>query len=347
MTDPNQSQRINFLAHKWQKGTITQDEKAEFEQWYTLFDDVFEGNTGETREEAEARIYKTILSRGNIQVSRKRNQPRIFVAASIVLALTIGGYFLLNKHSNQQLSGQADQSVYLSPVGKKKMLTLSDGTVVLLNAGSKLTVLPGYNHQKREVLLEGEGYFTVVHNSESPFSVHTRNFDVNDLGTIFNVKAYASDKTSEAVLIKGSVEVVLKSNTSRSNNKDGNSILLSPNKKLVILNDPPSDELAVKKEDKPMLRYKITGIGNNVFKNSIVETDWTNNKLTFYDQQFDDIVPVIERWFGIKLIVHNQQLSGYRFTATFDKQNIDEVLKDLKFTANFSYRKEGNVIIIY
>ncbi|MDB4918057.1 FecR family protein [Mucilaginibacter sp.] len=339
MTDPNQSQRINFLAHKWQKGTITQNEKAEFERWYTLFDDVFEVNTGETREEAEARIYKTILSRGNIHVSRKRNQPRIFVAASIALALAIGGYFLLNKHSNQQFSGQADQSVYLSPVGKKKMLTLSDGTVVLLNAGSKLTVLPGYNHQKREVLLEGEGYFTVVHNPKSPFSVHTFEFDVNDLGTVFNVKAYRGDKTSETSLIKGSIEIVLK-------NKLRNKIVLSPSEKLVVLNNPSSD-LSLNNDDKPTLHYKMANITDKVFKNSIVETDWTNNKLSFYDQQFEDIVPVIERWYNVKLIVNNKQLSGYRFTSTFDKENIDEVLTDFKLTANFNYRREGYVITIY
>jgi transmembrane sensor len=346
MTDPNQLQRINLLAQKWQKGTITPNEKAEFEQWYTLFDDVFEVNTAETREEAEARIYKTILSKGGIHVNPKRNLARIFVAASIVLALSVGGYFLLNKQDNQQLSRQADQSVYLSPAGKRKSLTLSDGTVVLLNAGSKLTVLPGYNHQKREVLLEGEGYFTVVHNSKSPFSVHTVNFDVNDLGTIFNVKAYASDKTSEAVLIKGSVEVVIKNRAANQKNNVANRIVLSPNKKLVILNDPLTDELVVKDNNRTS-HYKVTGIGNNVFKNSIVETDWTNNKLTFYDQKFDDIVPIIERWYNVKLIVHNKQLSGYNFTATFTKQSIDEVLMALKLTANFSYRKEGDEIIIY
>ncbi|MES2275412.1 MAG: FecR domain-containing protein [Bacteroidota bacterium] len=340
MTDPNQSQRITLLAQKWQEGTITESEKAEFEAWYLLFDDVLEVNTNERREEAENRIYQTILQRGSIPANRKNNWPRAFViAASMLLGLSIGGYFLLNKTNHLQPNRQAQQSVYYSPIGRKKSVTLPDGTVVLLNSGSQLTLLPGYGQHMRSVTLAGEAYFTVVHDPKSPFSVHTPGFDVNDLGTVFNVKAYAGDRTSEAVLIKGSVEVVLK-------NKFSSRVLLAPNKKLIILNHPLPEDLAIKTEQ-PRAEYKVTGIANNVFKNSIVETDWTNDKLSFYDQQFEDIVPVIERWYDVKLMVNNKQLSGYRFTATFDKENIDQVLKALKLTANFNYRREGNVITVY
>jgi ferric-dicitrate binding protein FerR (iron transport regulator) len=55
----------------------------------------------------------------------------------------------------------------------------------------------------------------------------------------------------------------------------------------------------------------------------------------------------MERWYGVKIDILNPDLKGYHFTATFDHEDITEVLKALKLSGNFKYRKEGNVISIY
>jgi transmembrane sensor len=305
---------------------------ADFERDYAVFCKAFEHHIGVSK------ILSPFTNRPLPQKSSK-----VVLIYSLLSGLTAcvllatGIYFLLKPKPLGK--SNAYTSVYFSPIGKRRSLTLSDGTSVRLNSGSKLTVLPGYNHHKREVMLEGEAYFTVVHNAKSPFSVHTLNFRVNDLGTVFNVKAYSGDKTFEAVLIKGSIEVVL-------NNKQGSRVILTPSKKIVLNNSLVSN-LPAGNSNKAIPVYKIKGIANNVFKNSIVETDWTANKLSFYDEPFEDIAPVIERWYGLKLIVNNKELDGYHFTATFGNQSIDQVLKALKLTANFNYRREGNVITIY
>jgi ferric-dicitrate binding protein FerR (iron transport regulator) len=95
---------------------------------------------------------------------------------------------------------------FSSALGRKKSITLTDGTKVILNGGSKLTVAGDYNVSRRDVILEGEGYFDVVHNAQKTFTVHTAKINIKDIGTIFNVKAYVADKTTEASLIKGAIE---------------------------------------------------------------------------------------------------------------------------------------------
>lgn len=90
--------------------------------------------------------------------------------------------------------------------GGQYKLVLSDGTKVWLDASSSLhypTVFAGKN---REVSLTGQGYFEVAHHKE-PFIVHTPSVDIQDLGTAFNVKAYAESKVTKATLLQGSIRV--------------------------------------------------------------------------------------------------------------------------------------------
>jgi ferric-dicitrate binding protein FerR (iron transport regulator) len=176
----------------------------------------------------------------------------------------------------------------------------------------------------------------VVHNAQKTFTVHTAKINIKDIGTIFNVKAYAADKTTEASLIKGAIEITL-------NNKAKSKILLTPNNKLVLLNN-----LNVAGDSKKVKApFAVRNITRNTDGNSVVETDWTQNKLTFFDQRFDEITVQMERWYGVKIDILNPDVKGYHFTATFDHEDITEVLKALKLSGNFKYRKEGNVISIY
>lgn len=168
--------------------------------------------------------------------------------------------------------------------------------------------------------------------------MHTGKINVKDIGTIFNVKAYSTDKTTEASLIKGSIEITV-------NNLSKSKVLLTPNKKFVLFNKrdlSKTNEVTATKK-----LFAVSAITNNTISNSIVETDWTQNKLTFFDQPFDEIAPQMERWYGVKINIINPQVKGGRFTGTFDHEDIIQVLNALKLSGNFNYRKEGDAISIY
>jgi ferric-dicitrate binding protein FerR (iron transport regulator) len=279
------------------------------------------------------------LPSGQKIIPLKRSNMNLVVALTGIAAcflIVFAVYLFKSKKGKESIISEALS--FSSPLGRKKSITLTDGTKVILNGGSKLTVAGDYNVSRRDVILEGEGYFDVVHNAQKTFTVHTAKINIKDIGTIFNVKAYAADKTTEASLIKGAIEITL-------NNKAKSKILLTPNNKLVLLNNKDLNVTGDSKKVKAP--FAVRNITRNTDDNSVVETDWTQNKLTFFDQRFDEIAVQMERWYGVKIDILNPDLKGYHFTATFDHEDITEVLKALKLSGNFKYRKEGNVISIY
>src|SRR5213080_3916464 len=79
---------------------------------------------------------------------------------------------------------------YATPRGRRAVLRLLDGTEITLNADSKLRAPVTFAARQRDVYLEGEAYFSVVHNAARPFVVHTGSGAIRDIGTRFGVHAY-------------------------------------------------------------------------------------------------------------------------------------------------------------
>lgn len=112
-------------------------------------------------------------------------------------------------------------------MGMKTKKRLSDGSVVWLNAGSRLRYPEKFSSGQREVYLSGEGYFEVKASAGHPFIIHTSKMDIRVLGTEFNVRSYDDEDFAETALIRGAVEVAMK--------ETGNNapVLLKPNQKII------------------------------------------------------------------------------------------------------------------
>ncbi|HKH90157.1 MAG TPA: FecR domain-containing protein [Gemmatimonadaceae bacterium] len=83
--------------------------------------------------------------------------------------------------------------------------TLGDGTRIVLNAGSRLRYSDDFGRRSRDVELDGEAYFDVVHDEARPFRVHARGSIAEDVGTRFVVRAYSDQAAVEVVVTQGSV----------------------------------------------------------------------------------------------------------------------------------------------
>jgi transmembrane sensor len=227
--------------------------------------------------------------------------------------------------------------------GSRTHLTLPDGTRVWLNAGSRLTYGKSYNTATREVNLTGEAFFDVARNSQKPFLIHAARIDIQVLGTSFNVKSYPTDRTTEATLIRGSIEVSIK-------DRPRERIILRPNEKLVIAND-----------DSTLHRfnpgkYKAVAAGEPIVAirkptyeqktGAIIETSWVDNKLTFREETFGDLARQMERWYGVTIQFGDPALDDLQFTGSFKEETIQQALDALKYTARFSYRIQGTEITI-
>ena len=224
-----------------------------------------------------------------------------------------------------------------APRGSKTQITLADGTEIWLNAGSKLTYPKNFSHENREVTLVGEAFFKVQHDDHHPFIVHTREADITDLGTSFNVKAYEGGSTTETTLIEGALEVSLKKDPSRK-------IRMKPNEKLVLRN-------AVKAAGKPAAEekqeIKVTGIVPYGQTNDIVETAWVDNKFIFRDERFEDLAAMMEKRYNVSIVISSGEVKAYRLTGIFKNESAEEALKVLQVIAPFKYSMQHDSITIY
>ncbi len=262
------------------------------------------------------------------------------IAAALVLVL--GSVLVYNSYFNNSNTKNVVQEVYTftTKSGERKKIKLQDGTSVLLNAKSSLSVTKGFNDQCREVTLTGEAFFDVAHDKNKPFKVHTSDFNINVLGTAFNVKAYPDETTSEATLIRGLI-------TMEAINGNGGTITLKPSQKVTFYkNVAPQQKSKLLKPT--ALQPEITINHYTKIKDStIVETAWTQNRIEIYDQDFDEIKNVLEKWYNVEIKFTDPSIEKYRFTATITNESIEEVLHALKATENnFKYEIKGKQVTI-
>ena len=130
------------------------------------------------------------------------------VAAALFIPLLVYLFFFTRTHSMLDGSSDltADSLEVISSLGSRSIAQLSDGTKVILNAGSKIKYPRIFNSNTREIVLVGEGYFNVAHDPGKPFIVKTSKLNVRALGTEFNVKAYPDENIS-TTLVNGEVEI--------------------------------------------------------------------------------------------------------------------------------------------
>lgn len=257
---------------------------------------------------------------------RRTYKKTITYAAAAVLAVMLLWFGLaqLNKNPGTEKVASIAMNEVVAPKGSKTRIILVDGTSIWLNGGSRLKYPKNFSMENREVYLIGEGYFEVVHNSKHSFVVHTKNADIVDLGTTFNVKAYEESKTTETTLIEGSLEVVLK-------NKTAKRILIKPKEKVVL---HPDDQ------------YKVISVVPYAKTNDVIETAWIADKLIFRAERFDDLAREMERKYNVKISIRDEKVKNYQLTGIFNNESITEALKLLQVIVPFKYKINDDEIIV-
>lgn len=130
---------------------------------------------------------------------------KIAAAAVLVAGVALTARELLTDGGRSAAS--AEERVVTVPRGERARLRLPDGTEVLLGAGSTLRHPRAFADRSREVLLEGEAYFTVKHDARRPFLVRAADLIATDLGTEFLVQAYPEHGAARVVVRSGMVAV--------------------------------------------------------------------------------------------------------------------------------------------
>ena len=260
------------------------------------------------------------LSNGTVVNLEKENSK---IALSRDQKITIDNDKVIDLNKASQVDELIMNEVVV-PFGKKTQLTLEDGTKVWLNAGSRMAFPTKFQGKKREVFLEGEGYFEVAHNPKLPFYVNTNEIAIKVLGTRFNISDYESDKLIETILIEGSVSISERSAFSFLKKE---SILVS-NQKAFYNRDDRS--LVVK--DEPNVDDAIA---------------WIDGWCIFHRQSINDVLNKLKRYYNVQFEYSTEFPAEDLITGKlFLHDSIEQVMMTLEVVARLEYRMDGNKIHI-
>ena len=197
------------------------------------------------------------------------------------------GDVLIKKEANGQICYHTikdntitvQQNSMYTPKGSTYDLTLSDGTMVTLNADSKITYPTSFGRGDREVELQGEAYFHVRKtNNRSRFIVKSKGQQVVVLGTRFNVNAYSDNEKTQTTLEEGSVLVHLP-------------------------NDSKSETYLKPNEQATLLQGKLHTSKINL--ESVL--GWKNGQFYFDGNNTEEVMQQIARWYNIEVVYKRDQ----------------------------------------
>lgn len=321
-----------FARFYW--GIATEEEKKEIyqseESEEMLQEDWKQSSTNKLNDEIN---HQKILS--EIRDNTKENQSGTgkirmlsnrfsrYAAAVLIPILFIGSlyYMLVLRPDIISNIAMVEKS---NPKGQRSELVLPDGSKVYLNAASTIRYPEKFMGRKRNIYLDGEAYFDVVHKSSKPFIVKTSELDIEVLGTSFNVKSFTNEKTIETTLVEGKVSV---KKMDEETGEYQRAILL------------PQHQATYFKNQNRFTLEKV-----NVKK----YTSWKKGMLIFDNDSFEELSKVLERWYNINIVIENESLQSNYFTLTITNESIDEVLRLLKkSTPRLQINKEGSDITFY
>ncbi|MBS1564233.1 MAG: FecR domain-containing protein [Bacteroidetes bacterium] len=200
-----------------------------------------------------------------------------------------------------------------------RYIKLPDGSKVLLNSGSKLSYAPAFG-VKREVYLEGEGYFDIKQDATRPFIVHAGRIKTVVLGTAFNVRALPGGEQVVVTVASGKVRV--------ENGQRTLGVLMRDEQLTVSGSDDIAAKQSVKPDEMP---------------------DWKAEDILFDDMPVGDAVAELEKRFSVHIVLGNTALADYRVSASFlHHETVEQILKVLCGINHMEYQlREKDVYVIY
>lgn len=231
-------------------------------------------------------------------------------------SLTINGDTLRYEPTGE-VTNAMEYHTLRTPYGSEYLLTLSDNSVVHLNAGSELTYPVRFSSPQRKVYLKGEAWFKVQKDSDCPFIVSANELDVTVTGTTFNIRAYEDEKEIFTTLESGSVSI-----SGKDRQTD-----LSPGHQAVF--------------DKQTADLYIREVNTDLY------LGWKNGRIIYDNSPLENILRDLGRWYAFDVIYRKQELRSSKFSLNIQRhKSISRVLELLANADNIRFEIIGQTVIV-
>jgi len=242
------------------------------------------------------------------------------------LQLTDGGSAIksdgtrLEYTEEKQIHKEVKYNTLSIPRGGEFFLQLADGTKVWLNSETVLRYPVQFVGNERKVELTGEAFFEVARNEKLPFIVESGEQVIKVLGTEFNISSYKENPNIYTTLVKGSVEVFIKS---------------KPEIKQTLV---PNEQSSIRKADAQISKRKV---------DTYQYVAWKEGRFVFEDQNLDEIMKTLSKWYNVDVLFTREDLRNIRFTGNLQRySDFSEVLKKMGKTNEVKFSIENKLITI-
>ena len=304
------SEEEKYLGNAFTEESKIEELKISFkEQWdKVLPDDSDSHKLDHILYKINYQINSSVLKHAEPSVARLIKWYARIAAVLLIPLLVYAGIVTYQQPKSANAESWAEMS---APLGARIKFTLPDGSFGWLNSGSTLKYALNFS-KTREVQLSGQAFFNVKHKDVNKFVVKTKYLDVEVKGTCFDVAAYDDEDEIDVTLERGSV-------------------LLKSEKFFAPIEMKPDEQVS----------YNIT---KQTFTKTNVAAQnfsaWKEGKMMLRNASLEELAKQLSRWYNVDVRIQNKQHADFRYRATFEDENLDEVLRLLKISSPLDYKIE-------
>jgi transmembrane sensor len=300
---------INWLV-KLNSGQATEADYSAFAAWRALSE-----QHELAAQEAEA-IWQGVGTAGDKARQLERKDARAKLTRRSVLgggALAITGFALVKTG----VIGPRLFADYTTAIGEQRSVSLPDGSRVLMNASSALSV--DFNdHQRGLELIEGQATFTAARDVVRPFIVKAANGEARAIGTVFDIDVRRADVA--VTVLEGVVAISTDAN--------------------------PSASVMAKADQRVCYAaHGLPAAAEGI--DADVETAWRRGKLIFNRRPLADVAADIERYRRDRIVIIGEQLRSLDVTGVFDLSNPEAILRTIEETLPVRIVRMPLVTVLY
>lgn len=262
------------------------------------------------------RAFVHICSVLGLQKIKKISMRNVLIGIASSIAVFFIGAACALFHADRN---RAEWTEIRVPYGSEKLFQLSDGSVLKLSPGTRITYPSEFEGRERRIFLDGELWADIESDKRHPFIIESGDISLQVLGTKFNFKSYISDSSSEICLVEGSVKLKIGS---------------EEREKEILMN--PGDAVSYNRQTgKIDIREAAPSLLKSVYKDDVI----------FFDNaRLEDIVKELERVFNQKIVIADDGIREFRYYALFsNNESLEKILEDINIYNRLKIKKVNDI----
>jgi transmembrane sensor len=291
---------------------ISASNREKYVQWQQRWQEGFANYNWYQEADAQAAWHSLSERIGVQETNVTRLSPvgrrvRWMAAAALLLVVLGGGWWYVNKGT---------ETFYETAANEQKRVALPDGSSIILQPETALSVEANYNKRERRIRLDrGAAVFDVKHLAQLPFIVNMGATRILDIGTRFTIEK--KEDQVEVSVQTGEVAFIKNSNGEEHDLSKGMALAFHTRKNSF---------------------GEVTRTG--------AAADSAGSDPSFRDAPLADILTYLETTYGRTIRVEDSSLLQQKITMRLAGESFEEALKIISISLNLKYTTEADLYIL-